>query len=212
MIPKKWMAIIGTVMLVFLLATGFYVLAADYGTEADPLVSLSYINDVLAPAIDKEMDAAIAGKTAEFEKILADKIKQMTSDTNNLVNMTENNYKTMLDDSEFLGKLAAALAGEMSASGGSSATFKQVTIPKGKTMYLTMGCEVLLRLGTGTLVSSGNPGLVDMTTGGLLNGNSKLVANHLYMVTVETDATTKRGISAASGDVTVMVLGNYTIS
>ena len=211
MIPKKWMAIIGTALLVFLLATGFYVLAADYGTEADPLVSLSYINDVLAPAIDKEMDAAIESKTAEFEKILAEKIKQMTSDTDSLVNMTENNYKTMLDDSEFLGKLANALAGQMTSS-GSAATFKQVTIPKGKTMYLTMGCEVLLRLGTGTLVSSGNPGLVDMTTGSVLSGNAKLTANHLYLVTVETNESTKRGISAASGDVTVMVLGSYTIS
>ncbi|MBR3691135.1 MAG: hypothetical protein IKL89_00345 [Clostridia bacterium] len=212
MIPKKWMAVIGTIMLVFLLGTGFFVLAADYGTEADPLVSLSYINDVLAPAIDKEMDAAIAGKTAEFEKILADKIKEMTSDTDSLVNMTENNYKTMLDDDEFLGHLATALAEKMTASGGSSATFKQVTIPKGKTMYLTMGCEVLLRLGTGTLVASGNPGLVDMTTGGTLGNNAKLAANHLYLVTVETNSTTKRGISAASGDVTVMVLGSYTIS
>ena len=79
-------------------------------------------------------------------------------------------------------------------------------------MYLTMGCEVLLRLGTGTLVASGNPGLVDMTTGGTLGNNAKLAANHLYLVTVETNSTTKRGISAASGDVTVMVLGSYTIS
>ncbi len=213
MIPKKWMTVIGTLLLVFLLGTGFYVMATSYGSESDPLVSLSYINDVLTPAIEKQMDSIIADKTADFEKKLAEKVDSYLKNSGELVSSAEKNYQTLLDDSEFIDKLAAAVAAKMGgASSAAAATFTQVTIPKGKTMYLTLGCEVVLRLGTGTCVASGSPGLIDMTTGSVLAGGSKLTANHLYMVSVNTDGTTRRGISAASGDVTVMVLGSYTVS
>ena len=217
MIPKKWMAIVGTVLLVALLATGFYAIAADYGSNADPLVSLSYINDVLTPALQKEMDTAIAAKSVEFEKILADKIAAYEKDDGALVRLMENNYKTLLEDPAFMDELATAVAKKVQASTpstpstGSAATFTQVTIPKGKTMYLSLGCEVLLRLGTGTCVATGVPGLIDMTNASVLPSGSNLAANHLYLVSVQTDNSTKRGIAANSGDVTVMVLGSYTI-
>lgn len=212
MIPKKWMAVIGTLLLVFLLATGFYAIAADYGTGSDPLVSLSYINDVLTPALEKKVDTIVANKTAEFEKVLADKIASYENDSDALAALVENNYKSMLEDQAFLDSLATAVAAKMGGgSSGSAATFTQVKIPNGKTLYLNMGCEVLLRLGTGTCVASGTPGLIDMTTGSTLANGAKLSANHLYVVTVATDSTTKRGVKASGGDVTVMVLGSYTI-
>ena len=51
---KKWMVVIGTV-LTFAMATAI-VLAANPGTEADPLVSKSYIESVLKPEIYAYID------------------------------------------------------------------------------------------------------------------------------------------------------------
>ncbi len=54
MMKKKWIAVIGAV-LTFALAT-VIVLAANPGTEADPLVSKSYIESVLKPEIYDYID------------------------------------------------------------------------------------------------------------------------------------------------------------
>lgn len=89
-------------------------------------------------------------------------------------------------------------------SGGSS-TYQIVTLTQGQKLAAGASCEILLRSGTAVCVSDSAPGLVDMTSGGTLANGGALVANHLYLATIE-----GRGVSASTA-VTLMVRGNYTI-
>ena len=107
----------------------------------------------------------------------------------------------------------AELLGQLGQSGGtasgaaSSANFVLVTLSGGQTLTGSVGCEVLLRVGTATCVASSAPGLIDETTGTTLSGGSALVQNHLYMMTVE-----NRGVKATAATVKLLVRGGYTIA
>ena len=74
MIQKKWTAITAALLLAVLVLAGFLALAAEYGTQDDPLVSLSYINNVLAPETLKKVDAEIEKKIEELNKTIDEKI------------------------------------------------------------------------------------------------------------------------------------------
>ena len=107
----------------------------------------------------------------------------------------------------------ADLLGQLGQSGGtasgsaSSANFTLVTLSSGQTLTGSVGCEVLLRVGTASCVASSAPGLIDETTGGTLAGGSALAQNHLYMMTVE-----NRGVKATAATVKLLVRGGYTVS
>lgn len=208
MIPKKWMTVIGTVLLVFLMATGYYAVAADYGSKDDPVVSLSYINDVLMPALEAKLDKTIDAKTAEFETTLQSKLQEYTSGTTSQVTATESNYQTILADKNFINSLADAVTAKLKTQVGTSASqaFAVVKIPNGKTMTCSVGCEVLLRIGTATCKASTTPGLINITTGATLNNGGTLSQNCLYLVSIQ-----GRGVTASGGDATVLVRGSYTI-
>ena len=56
---RKWIITTSSVLLVLLLISGYMAIAAEYGAESDPLVSASYITDVLAPETIKQVNATI---------------------------------------------------------------------------------------------------------------------------------------------------------
>ena len=97
--------------------------------------------------------------------------------------------------------------GVSSGGGGTVSTFTVVTLSKGQTLKGTIGCEMMLRVGTASCVATSSPGLIDETTGGNLAGGGALVQNHLYMQTVE-----NRGVKATSTTVKVLVRGGYSIA
>ncbi len=84
-----------------------------------------------------------------------------------------------------------------------SGEFAVVTVAKGKTMTCSAGCEVLLRSGSATAV--GASGMIDLSAGNSVAAGKALSANHLYMAPAADSGFT------ASGDVTVLVRGTYTI-
>ena len=59
---NKWKSVTAVLLLVTLVVAGFIALAAEYGASEDPLVSLSYINDVLAPQISEK----VSGRQARY--------------------------------------------------------------------------------------------------------------------------------------------------
>ena len=61
---KKCAVWLIAVLLVVLTATGYFAIGAEYGSQDDPLVTLSYINDVLSPNTMKNIDSIFAKKTA----------------------------------------------------------------------------------------------------------------------------------------------------
>ena len=46
---RKWTIWLSAALLVVLAVSGYFAIAAEYGSKEDPLVTLSYINEVLSP-------------------------------------------------------------------------------------------------------------------------------------------------------------------
>ena len=160
---------------VMLAGVVFSVLVGAQGTQANPLVTLSYLKDVFTPSV--------------------------LSDTQKKITEAERKYAGSLDD-----KIAAYKAELGQGGGGAAASFSVVDIPSGKTLWGSVGCEVMLRVGSARCVSAESPGLIDSTTGDILENGGSLQRNHLYMVTIE-----NRGVQATGGAVKVLVRGGYTI-
>lgn len=198
MSQKKWMLSVASTLLVILLFAGFMAIAAELGSQQDPLVAVSYINEELTPKMLESIDNAISAKAASYADDLE---KKMDSFRKEISGASSGGSATL--SKEFIEEVAAEVSKQVSGGGGG---MQMVSIPAGKTMTIYRNTEVLLRLGTATLVAADNPGLIDMTDASELAGNKQLAKNHLYLVTMET----VRGIKATD-KVTVFVRGKYDI-
>lgn len=94
-----------------------------------------------------------------------------------------------------------------SATSDNASAFTVITLSSGQVLTGDVGCEVMLRIGTASCVSSSAPGLIDETTAETLNNGGALVTNHLYMMTID-----GRGVQAESGTTKLLVRGGYTLS
>ncbi len=204
---KKWKALTSVLLLLSLIVAGFIAIAAEYGTSDDPLVSLSYINNVLAPQISKKVDEVIAEKTDALNAEMDKKINSVSNEIDDkLSEYTSKSADEIVTDA-FIDSVAEKVAQKVPATSEAGSIFKQVKLTSGQTLNTNVGCEVLLRIGTAKCVSSGTTGLIDMTTGGVLSNGTALEKNHLYLCTIEGG----RGVKATS-DVTLLVRGPYSIS
>ena len=140
------------------------------GTSSDPLVTLSYLNEKFLPQILSEVDK----KTASREQTLSSKLtEQVKSETQ-----------------AFEQKYGASSG---NASGGTAASFTVVTLNQGQILYMGVGCEAMLRTGSGVCVAA-------------LAGGLGLQKNHLYMATVDS-----RGVQASANSTKLLVRGNYSV-
>ena len=173
----------GLLLLSYTLLVVSVMAAGTVGSESDPLVTLSYLNDTFKADLLKALDEKIAAR----DKELSDKLSaQVKADTE---------------------KLAQTTGVSVGAGGAASDTFSVVTLSKGQTLTGEIGCEVMLRVGTATCVAGSSPGLIDETTAGTLNSGKALAQNHLYMMTIA-----DRGVKASADTVRLLVRGGYTIS
>ena len=78
-------------------------------------------------------------------------------------------------------------------AGNDTAAFEVVALSGGQTLTGTLGCEVLLRVGTLTVRADSSPALVDVTSGGTVNSGASLAKNHLYMATIADRTLTASG-------------------
>lgn len=132
--------------------------AAGEGTQADPLITLSYLTQTAAPAVLEQVD----GKAAAYQQELVDKLDQAIQ-----------SYSAKMEE------LVGQNRGEQNA-----ATYTVITLKKDQQLNLDIGCEVMLRIGTARCVSPSNPGLINTTSGAALNHDGELVVNNLYMATI----------------------------
>ena len=143
--------------IILCLALCFSAVLAEPGGNDDPLISKSYIENVLMPSIKQYVESRIAE-----------------------VN---------------------------SGSGtGTSNAFKVVEVKKDQQLICSAGTELILRMGTATIIATEKGGLADTTAGFDLANNAPMPANHLLIVPVADG----RGIKATSS-VLVMVKGGYTL-
>ena len=96
---------------------------------------------------------------------------------------------------------------EEQGGGSDAAGYTLVTMSQGQVMYLEVGCEVLLRVGSASVRADSSPALIDLSDGGTADSGASLEKNHLYMSTIE-----GRTLTADAATVKVLVRGGYTVA
>lgn len=169
----------GILLLSVCLGTSITALAADAGSEDDPLVTLSYLNGTFLNQILEQIDQKIAAQN--YQNTNSSGFQPQPSDDN----VDNQDYQNHQD----------------------AGAFAVVTLSDKQVLTGKIGCEVMLRIGSATCVSDSTPGLIDETSGSVLENSNALVRNHLYMMTID-----GRGIRATTETVKLMVRGGYQIS
>lgn len=154
-IMKKSRWLTGAALLLLMALLMGTVSATGIGTENDPLVSLSYLQETFLPQILSGVDA-----------MLEERDTQLIEHVDEAVAGVQESWP----DSE---------------SGTTNRTFAVVTLSKGQKLMGEIGCEVMLRVGTAVCRAPSKPGLIDQTEGAAINDGDELVKNHLYMMTIE---------------------------
>lgn len=178
-----WLARLALLMLVsYALLLVSVMAAGSAGSESDPLVTLSYLNDTFMTQMLGKVDEKLAARDKELSDKLDAQVRQDMQ------------------------KLSEQYGSGTGGNTGRAQTFTVVDIEQGKTLYGEIGCEVMLRVGSATCVTPSAPGLIDETDGTILGGGSALVKNHVYMMTID-----ERGVKATAASTKVLVRGGYTI-
>ncbi len=152
-----------------------------YDPENDPLVSLSYINDVVKP----EYEAKITE--------LSSQIKALNS--------------TVIALNDALNAYSDKIA-ELEASGTSGGQYEVVYMQKGAKLLALTPCEIILRSGTAITVSITANGLNNITDGTELLNSEEVPLYNSLLVPRGNDG---RGIQVTSDEAYVMVRGDYQI-
>lgn len=179
---KKKTPIIITTLLATLLLSSYFAIAAEYGSKDDPLVSLSYIEEIILPKTTEMIDEVIEEKTQGY----TDNIYQILEDIGA-------DYNALANNEEFIQKVADSV--EVSTS-------NVVSVEAGQVITLKAGGEILLRSGN---VSTSSSAFLNVTSGSDVATNTALTANNLYMATDNDQTLTV----VTSG--TVIVIGTYII-
>ncbi len=158
---KKWKIGVAAVCMFFLVTVAY---AASAGSQGDPLVTLSYLDNVFTPKVNTMVTQAVTDQQAKLKTDLDKAIQDWDA------------------------KIKTAI-GSGSGEGGSS-VFAVVELSQGQTLVGDVGCEVMLRVGSATCGADGATGLIDVTSGGTLANGKALETNHLYMVTISTRSVT----------------------
>ena len=199
---KKWSIWVTCVLVAVMMIAGLGAIAAEYGSQSDPLVTLSYIEQVLLPKTQKEVDKTVSNAMEDFEDELSDSDKSIQS----YIDKKLRSFASGDVDDELIDAIAAAVleqSGDRIAAG--EASWSVVQVPAGCTVVCEVGVQAILRVGQATCMAAGSPGLIDLSNGEVLANGGALAANHLYTASVQ-----GRGIYTAQG-CTLLIAGSYTI-
>ena len=153
---RKFFIGIAVFAAIIMISGATFLAFADPGTQADPLVTLSYLTNIFRPQV---MTAV-----SEAEQRLA-------GDVNTRVAGLEQQVR-------------AAHGGNLPTAPDAAHTFSVVTLSRNQILTASVGTEIMLRIGTATARGSA-PALVNYTNGTTLYAASPLVPNHMYLVTIE---------------------------
>lgn len=199
---KKWSIWVTCVLVAVLMIAGLGAIAAEYGSQSDPLVTLSYIEQVLLPKTQKDVDKSVSNAMGDFEDALSDSNRSIQS----YIDKKLRSFAAGDVDEELIDAIAASIleqTGDSITAG--EASWSVVQVPAGCTVVCEVGVQAILRVGQATCVAAGSPGLIDLSNGETLANGGALAANHLYAVSVQ-----GRGIYTAQG-CTLLIAGSYTI-
>ena len=199
---KKWSIWLTCVLVAVMMIAGLGAIAAEYGSQSDPLVTLSYIEQVLLPNAQKDVDKSVANAVEGFEDTLSDSNKTIQ----NYIDKKLRSFASGDVDDELIDAIAASV---LEQAGGNvtagEVAWSVVQVPAGCTVVCDVGVQAILRIGQAVCVAAGTPGLIDLSNGETLENGGALAANHLYTASIQ-----GRGIYTAQG-CTLLVAGSYTI-
>ena len=138
------------VMVAAVFAAGEY--SGPAGSENDPLVTLSYINDIFTPEVQKYFH------------------EELQAQTDSLRDSLETRIEALEEACEAAGGADAGL------------TFQEVTLRYGDELICKAGTELLMRSGSAYVIAEKAPGLLDTSGGADLDRGSYLARNHMYLV------------------------------
>lgn len=157
-----------------------------YDPENDPLVSLSYIDEVVRPEYDEKIEE-LEELISELDSVIGGLNKSLGK-ANDKINELEK-------------KLAAA---PEAASDG----YEVVYMTQGTKLLAQSPCEIILRSGSAIVVSITSNGLNNITNGTELLNAADVPLYNCLIVPRGGDG---RGIHVTSADAYVMVRGDYQI-
>lgn len=192
---KKWMIWMTCVMVAVLMVAGLGVIAAEYGSQSDPLITLSYIEEVLLPDTKEEVDEQIQEALKDYEDLLGDQ----TKDVEKYIDKKLRSFAAGDVDDALIAEIATAIVQQMDASIPANAPWAVVDVPAGYTVACEAGVQVILRSGQ----ASCDGALVDLSDGETL-ASGNLTANHLYTVDAQSRTLTSQGC-------TLLIAGSYTV-
>ena len=144
------------VLAVIALISGATILAfATPGTQEDPFVTLSYLNNRFKEQIMLE----VSNTEKELKQALEAKVSELEA------------------------RLEAGDSSPSMPAGGAE-QFSVVTLSRGQSLTCSIGVEIMLRTGTATGFGSA-PALVNYSSGETIADGASLTTNHMYLVTIE---------------------------
>ena len=176
---------------------GLGVIAAEYGSQSDPLITLSYIEEVLLPKSKKDVDDMVADALEDYEDTLADQ----TKDVEKYIDKKLRSFASGDVDDALVEEIAAVIAEQINVQTPTNAPWAVVELPVGYTVVCETGVQVILR--TGQVNCNGS--LVDLSNGEVLASGGALASNHLYAVEGQ-----GRSLFTTQG-CTVLISGGYTL-
>ena len=194
---KKWTIWLTSIMVAALMITGLGAIAAEYGSQSDPLVTLSYIEQVLLPKAKEDVDDQVKDALEDYEDDLSDQTKSIEK----YIDKKLRSFASGDVDEALVEEIAQVIVQQIDTTAPSNAPWAMVDVPAGYRVVCETGVQVILRAGQ----AGCNGSLVDLSNGEGLADGGALAANHLYAADGQGTA-----VFTAQG-CTLLISGGYTI-
>ena len=176
------------------LAMGGIFTAGGYGSQDDPLVTLSYITDVAVPEANARIDSVFSQKESAIKSDIQSKMDSVRSQLESQISQLQNVSQDTIN------QVVELVKDQIGSSSGSS-TWKMITLQNGQQIKAGVGTQLLLRRGSANCYS----GMINLSSGEILTHGQSVLQNNMYLV-----GTDGCGF-IAKGECTVLVDGTYTI-
>ncbi len=199
---KNKKRIVSLLLCALLCSTTVMATSDSFDSSTDPLVSLSYINEIVIPELSAQIDEA-----KNLAQNFAKKADQSALEAANA------KIKQLEEDVKVLKEKVESFEGALNKS----SSYEVVKLKFGqKILSKEYSLEIILRTGEADVISpftyeNGEEyvqGIADLTTGDDIQDGTSIVKNHLIVVPKGGDG---RGIIVKSQDAYVLVRGAYEV-
>ena len=93
---KRWTIWLTSILVAVLMVAGLVAIAAEYGSQSDPLVTLSYIEQVLLPQAKKDVDKQLEDSQESFEDMLRSQNREISPESQQALAFLEREERKIL--------------------------------------------------------------------------------------------------------------------